>query len=191
LIICFFGTRALSSVVGFLVGSISQYALHNCPCPVAFIKSTSSGRFNSLGVFYDFSETSKNALNSAIQFTTRQLSETTIHVCVCVERPPTDSPWGSLPDEADAIEKKNIEQAEEKLEVTSEFLKEAHVTFTAQVKVGDPRSWLEPFIQENAIDVLFLGSRGHSTELSGFLVGSTSQYAMHNCTCSVVITNHK
>jgi len=56
------------------------------------------------------------------------------------------------------------------------------------VKVGDPRSWINVFVEEAQIDILFFGSCGHATELSGFFVGSTTQYALHNCVCTVAVT---
>jgi len=81
------------------------------------------------------------------------------------------------------------------------------------IEKGDPRSLLLGFVEKYKIEVLFLGSRGLSGAVGcaslplpyispiflqilmvccyvsflRFLVGSTSQYAMHNCPCSVFI----
>eukprot|EP01124_Arcella_intermedia_P033289 TRINITY_DN7940_c0_g1_i1.p1 TRINITY_DN7940_c0_g1~~TRINITY_DN7940_c0_g1_i1.p1 ORF type:complete len:311 (+),score=68.49 TRINITY_DN7940_c0_g1_i1:49-981(+) len=184
----FLGSRGLSSLMGFLMGSTSQYALHNCPCPTVFIKNTSPTHPNHFGIFYDFSPSSEFALECVINlFPTHPKAK--LFICVCVERPQTDSPWGKFTSEADAIEKENIQNTRKKLETVYQLLKEEDIHHVTDVKAGDPRSWVDVFVQNHKIDILFLGSRGHSTELSGFLMGSTSQHALHSCSCTVVVTH--
>jgi len=134
------------------------------------------------GVFYDFSVSSEKALRLALNYTP------IIHICTFVERPPTDTPWGYTIEEADAICNKNKEKAQIRLTQLQNQLKDEHnIEASIDIRVGDPRSWLNPIIEELKLDILFLGSKGYSTELYGFFVGSTSQYALHNSSTPIGI----
>jgi len=178
----FFGTRGLSSIGGLLHGSVSQYALHHCPSPVIFTKEICTPEPKNFGVFYDFSAASEKALYLAFNYTR------VIHICTCVERPPTDTPWGYTIDEADSIASKNKEKARTRLhQLQTQLQEEKNIESFIHIRVGDPRAWIEPIVSELNLGILFLGSRGYSTELTGFFVGSTSQYALHNASIPVAI----
>jgi len=87
-----------------------------------------------------------------------------------------------------SLKRKTKEQPKQNWRLPKKKISEAGVDVVIYVKVGDPRSWINVFVEEAQIDILFFGSCGHATELSGFFVGSTTQYALHNCVCTVAVT---
>jgi len=140
------------------------------------------------GVLYDGSVQSKNALAQCVELCVPQKEQAVVHVLLLVEPPSTEAPWGLMPEEAqDVLLKKKKAATELVSEVESTVIKPAGLAnYTCEIEVGDPRSWVSSFVEKYNLDYLFVGSRGLSG-VKGFLLGSTSQYAMHNCPCTVAI----
>ena len=99
----------------------------------------------------------------------------------------TDPPFGYSPEAAEKIIAERKEEATQHLQAAEDRARAVlGESFEALVEVGDPRTAIVDFVERHNIAVVFMGSRGLSG-LTGFFIGSASQYALHNCPCPVTI----
>ena len=54
------------------------------------------------------------------------------------------------------------------------------------VKTGEPREFLRDYIENRKYDLVVMGNRGLGS-LSGIVLGSVSQFLIHNASCPVMI----
>lgn len=79
-----------------------------------------------------------------------------------------------------------MEQAHEFLGKVRKTLRRQDVQFHAIVKKGYPGEEIVKFIHAKNVDLVVLGTRGYS-KAAGFLMGSVSQWVLHEARCSVMI----
>jgi nucleotide-binding universal stress UspA family protein len=64
------------------------------------------------------------------------------------------------------------------------------VSVEQEVLEGHPAEVLVAFTEQNRIELLVLGSRGHGA-FTGMLIGSTSEFSASHAHCPVVIVRHQ
>ncbi len=82
-----------------------------------------------------------------------------------------------------------VAQAErELLRRSSEPFEQAGIPVTWRVETGQPGSRLCTLAAEEGVDLLVIGSRGHS-ELKALLLGSVSSAVVHGAPCPVLVVH--
>ncbi len=84
------------------------------------------------------------------------------------------------------VQKDVMEQAHEFLDKVEKSLRRQDVQIHAIVKKGYPGEEILKIIHAKNIDLVVLGTRGYS-QAAGFLMGSVSQWILHESRCSVMI----
>ncbi|KAJ3199876.1 hypothetical protein HK099_002970, partial [Clydaea vesicula] len=115
---------------------------------------------------------SKNAVNWAIK---NLIHPETDQVILLYVRP--DLRGGILSEE------RSKKDAEELIKGYSSILSERNIMFKGYVVVGDAREMIVKKVEEFKGDILVMGSRGVGF-LNRVILGSTSDYCVHNCNCS-------
>lgn len=72
------------------------------------------------------------------------------------------------------------------LEKYKEACETRHIACEMRVMIGDARIAICEAAQEAKADALVVGSRGHGA-LKRLVLGSVSEYCVHNCECPVVV----
>jgi len=88
------------------------------------------------------------------------------------------------------IQKEELEQAHQFLSKTENTLRHQDVRVQSLVKKGFPGEEILKLIRTKGIDLVVLGTRNYS-KVTGFLIGSVSQWVLQESPCSVLIArNH-
>jgi len=141
------------------------------------------------GVLYDGSEPSGRAVDEAVLLLGQHEGAHIIVLTVC-EQPPTDPPFGFLPDEAATLLVTREAAARQLQEMLGARLRATPLMKAASwslvIEVGEVRSVLVDWVRRERLRLLFVGTRGLSG-VQSFFLGSTSQHALQHAPCSVVV----
>jgi nucleotide-binding universal stress UspA family protein len=85
-----------------------------------------------------------------------------------------------------ALERYQEEESLKALSVAQEELDRAGVTYKTHWTVGDVVHAIRDFSKKNAIDVVVMGTRGH-TGVAGVAMGSVTQKVIANCEVPVLL----
>ncbi|WP_447971478.1 universal stress protein [Nitrospira sp. M1] len=87
------------------------------------------------------------------------------------------------------VQKEELVQTNQFLEKIENTLKHQSVRFRSLVKMGFPGEEILKLIRAKGIDLVVLGTRNYS-KLTGFLLGSVSQWVLQEAPCSVLIARN-
>lgn len=178
------GSRGLSDIEGYLLGSVSRKVLVHAPCPVFAVKRPIASPAQAV-VCVDGSKASHLA---ATKFRSWTMPEAVaVHILAVVPDIFTDVAPEVLPkDRMKALKKPFQRRA---IEVCSQyrqwFLGEGF-SVTARVLPGNPREVIVQYIEHHKIDVAVLGSKG-LTGTDRFHMGSVSEWVASYAPCSILI----
>jgi nucleotide-binding universal stress UspA family protein len=164
------GSRGHGSLVGSLLGSVSQQCLQHAPCPVAVVRSASTGERRRVVVGVDGSVGSEAALAWALDAARRR--ETSVHA-VCAYKQPSGLTTGGftnaglLPMLRDSLAR----SAERILDAAEQWSTSDVAVSTASVCGPAADSLLAAAADS---DLLVVGSRGRGG-FESLLLGSVSQ----------------
>lgn len=88
------------------------------------------------------------------------------------------------------IQKAELEQTNQSLSKIESTLKQQNVRFRSLVKMGFPGEEILKLIRTKDIDLVVLGTRSYS-KVTGFLLGSVSQWVLQEAPCSVLIARNQ
>lgn len=178
------GTRGLSDVKGFLLGSVARKVASLAPCPALVVKQPLH-TLNRVLLAVDDSKYSRAAarfLRSGI------LPETAaITICTSAETPVTDLASHYLSDkQLEELKRPVLERATDLVtELREEFIKNNY-TVTTEVRMNHVIDTILKLATADHSDLLVVGSRG-LTGTERLQLGSVSESLLKYAPCSVLI----
>ena len=150
--------------------------------------------YDKILVAVDHSPTAHNVFDSALKLA--QLSQGQLFLLHVLSKDAEESPLSfapmSLSYTPEIVEQYRKEweqfvaQCKQELESMEQQAKTQGVEVAVIQTEGNPGRTICQYAQENSVDLIVMGRRGHST-LSELFVGSVSSYVLHRSHCSVHI----
>jgi len=178
------GTRGLSDVKGFLLGSVARKVASLAPCPVLVIKRPLSAISRALLAV----DNSKGSRAAARFLRAGILPDTAdITICTSAETPVTDLASRYLSDrQLEELKRPVLERATDLVtELREEFIKEGYAVST-EVRMNHVIDTIIKLATANHSDLLVVGSRG-LTGMERLQLGSVSESLLKYAPCSVLI----
>jgi len=178
------GTRGLSDVKGFLLGSVARKVASLAPCPVLVVRRP----FPMVGRVLLAVDHSKGS-RAAAQFILSGILPGTaaITICTSAETPITDLAARYLSDQQlEELKRPVFERATDLVtEIREEFIKEGY-TVTTDVQMNHVIDTILKLALANHTELLVVGSRG-LTGMERLQLGSVSESLLKYAPCSVLI----
>lgn len=176
------GSRGHGSLVGAVLGSVSQQCLHHAPCPVAIVHSVSPAERRRIVVGVDGSDGGRAALQWAVDEARRRGA--TVHA-VCAY----DEPWGLAAGglaSAGALAglRETLEREAQQVVDEAEQLPHDGVSVSTATVPGSPLSALLAAAADS--ELLVVGSRGRDG-FESLVLGSVSQRCAMRAGGAVVV----
>lgn len=183
------GSRGHGPVRSALLGSFSAELVDRAPCPVLVARRPSVRRVLAA---YDGSSAASRAIELASEWGLFRSRPVTV---VSVAKPPILWHAGISPgiyreviidyDQTLAgLEAEHAELASQAAQLLQPNVGEVR----SMMRTGDPAEQILAVADADAIDLVIMGSRGH-TGLSRALVGSVARHVLHHATCSVLVVS--
>jgi universal stress protein E len=170
------GTRGLSRLKGFLVGSTSERLVRKCPCPVWIVKAGQKTPPRALLVPLDYSEVSGKSLQLAAFLVGRfDCSLNVLHVL---------DPSTELAD----LRLKRRDVRESAAKRLGDFVRAnvpGGMAFKELIAVGTPWQRIGVMARRLDIDLIVMGSLGR-TGIPGFLIGNTAEKVLRHWDQSLI-----
>lgn len=178
------GTRGLSDIKGFLLGSIARQVASLATCPVLVVKQPMK-QLRRVVLAVDDSKHSRKAA----RFLRAGLIPEDVNITIVssVESPLTELA-GSYVSESDReiLVRPGVERAERVVaDMREDFLKEGYATFT-DIRQNHVVSHIMTLAQDGLTDLLVVGARGLSGQ-ERLRLGSVSESLLRHAPCSILI----
>lgn len=173
------GSHGRSALGRFFLGSVSQKIINEAGCSVRVGRKRAEGSVSArlLLIGVDGSSGSETAVHEVAR--REWPSGMQVHV-ISAEDPNVPLAFGGL--------NEDIAQWVQKIVDTSaEYLRQAGLTVSAEVKQGDPKRVLVDEAERLDADCIFVGASGLSNRLERFLLGSVSTAVANRAECSVEV----
>ncbi|MGQ0694860.1 MAG: universal stress protein [Nitrospiraceae bacterium] len=178
------GSRGLSDIQGFLLGSISRQVALSAPCSVLVVKQpTPKLAHVALAV-----DDSKHSRTAARFLRSRVLPESaTVTILTSVESPVTDFAARYLSEsQLDELKKPVMERATNLVNaLRDDFIKDGFPVVT-QVQMNHVIDTIVKYVEANHDELLVIGSR-NLTKSERLHLGSVSESLLRHAPCSVLI----
>lgn len=179
------GSRGLSDVKGFLLGSVSRHVVAAAPCPVLVVKRRVPA-FERIVVSVDGSKPARAAVRFLLRLPLPSLARVTVASVV----PPLPIEAGHLdPGSSPVLElvRKPLEDAATRAATEAAApIDKAGFEVTTLVFHGTPAHEIVKLTEAKKADLVVMGSRG-LTGSSRFLMGSVSEAVVKYAPCSVLV----
>ena len=184
------GSHGRSVLGRFFLGSVSQKILNQAGCSVRVGRERSnasaSARLLLIGV--DGSPGSEAMVHEVAR---RQWpSGMQIHV-ISVEDPSVPLAFGGINEDIAKLggegEESDRQWVQKMVDASAEYLREAGLTVSAEVKQGEPKKVLVDEAQRLGADCIFVGASGFTNRLERLLLGSVSTAVANRAECSVEV----
>lgn len=174
------GTRQLSGVQGFLLGSTATKLLRKCPCAVWVTQPLQDQKFDSILVAHDLRPVGDLAMSLGCSMA--QLHQAQLHVLHAAEYLEFDQ---MLPDKVSA-EKADEYRREAEGHIQAQLAK-TDLAQPAQLHLvtDSPDKAIMNCIEQQHIDLIIMGTVGR-TGIAGFLTGNTAERLLPRISCSVL-----
>jgi len=178
------GSRGLSDIQGFLLGSISRQVVSIAPCPVFVVKRPIS-KLSRVTLAVDDSKQSRSAARFLRRYILPESATTTI--LSSAERPVTDLAARYLSKSQVAeLERPVLERATRLvMALRDDFLKDGYAVDT-DVQMNHVIDTIVRRVEANYADLLVIGSR-ELTKSERLHLGSVSESLLRHAPCSVLI----
>ena len=178
------GSRGLSNITGYLMGSVSRKVLTHAPCAVLTVKEPIPEK-TKVVLAVDGSNASKRAVSA---FHSWVVPETiSLHVISVVPQFLTDiGPKLVSKQHAKSLMKPFQLRAKEVIEQYRKFFLKEGYTITSDVKEGEPRKVILDQLKTKKADLAVLGSKG-LTGPERFQMGSVSEWVAGYTSCSTLV----
>ncbi len=182
------GSRGLSDIRGFLLGSVSRYVSVHAPCPTLIVKRP----LRTLGQVVLAVDASKHS-RAACDFLCRYFLDESSRVSVLsvASHGLTDMASHVLPaTEVQQLIQPQIDRAEELVSSYRERIMATGCSVTTQVEVGHPSESILSHAEKVHADLIVVGSRGlEGTER--LLLGSVAENVLKYAPCSVLVVRRR
>jgi len=178
------GSRGLSDIKGFLLGSVSRQVASMAPCSVLMVKQPAAA-FRRITLAVDDSKPSRAA---AAFLRTHALSEpTTVTILSSAESPVTDlaARYLSRSQLAELTEPVTARATQLVTSLREDFLKDGH-TATTTVRMDHVIDTIIKHVEADRSDLLVVGSRT-LTKTERLHLGSVSESVLRHAPCSVLV----
>lgn len=181
------GTRKRSGMARTIFGSTAQRLLRTAPCPVWIVKPEEMRDLREILVATDLSDVSQEVLNSGVYVA--RLLNAKLFVVHSLEFPFEAYMRTAGLTEEEVVKHRTRLRQEAQTKLDAQLVKSDARTLPHGIKAvileGSPDDVVTKFIVENEIDLLILGSQGH-TGLSRVLLGNTAERILPNVNASVL-----
>jgi nucleotide-binding universal stress UspA family protein len=184
------GSKGLSGLEGFLMGSVARAVAKRCECPVLVARAPGN-ELREVIVATDGSEHASHALRRAA---TLPLPDTAHRTLVHVVRPYKPVPDFLYMDAAEheaagaEVHRKQREIGAAVLEEAQEELNRLGKAASTELRVGEPATEILRLAGELNADLIIAGARGVSF-IEGLLMGSVAERLLKEARCSVLIVH--
>ncbi|RMH04971.1 MAG: universal stress protein [Nitrospirae bacterium] len=178
------GSRGLSDIEGYLLGSVSRKVLAHAPCPVLTIKQPLPPVVRVV-LAVDGSRASRQAVHVVRTW----MAPDTVRVHVVSVVPPVlteVAPKVLSPQHVAALMEPLRKQAHEIARWCREELLKEGFQATVEIREGIPREAILASLQETHADLAILGSKGTSGA-ERFQLGSVSEWVAAFAPCSILV----
>jgi nucleotide-binding universal stress UspA family protein len=183
------GSRGLSTVARFFLGSVAERVARHALCPVLLVRPGHT-QLNQVLVGVDGSDRSDQSIQWLRQFPLPggcQVQIVTVLPSVEeVARANLLLPFGQSYRSAHSLAERQEHQIEKHLDTLADRLTDSGKQAAAEIRDGDPALELIQGAEENQADLVVVGSHGHSA-VERFFMGSVSEKVLRHAPCSVMI----
>lgn len=182
-------THGRSGLLNVLIGSVTEKVIQSAPCPVFVVKKPKHAdlrklQFNRILVPTDFSDSSKKAMEHALELARRYNASITVMHAVEFRFHPAYYAGGieSVFD-LDPDIKMRIET---RLEAFIRSIDAHGVPVTAKVTEGNSHTEIVRVAKDDQHDLIVMSTRGHD-EIADYLIGSTTDRVIKRTPCPVLV----
>jgi nucleotide-binding universal stress UspA family protein len=183
------GSRGLSTVARFFLGSVAERVARHAPCPVLLVRPHHA-ELNRVLVGVDGSDRADRAVEWLRQFPLPVGCEvqivTVLPAMEDLVRTQLLPRFGLSYRSARALADRQKGQIEKHLDVLAARLTDAGEEVVVEIWHGDPALALIQGAEEAQADLVVVGSHGHSA-VERFFIGSVSEKVLRHAHCSVLI----
>nr|MBI3614651.1 universal stress protein [Nitrospirota bacterium] len=181
------GSRGLTDVRSFLLGSVSRHVVMAAPCPVLVVKKRVPA-FERIIVGVDGSKRSRSTVEYLLSLPLPDLTRITVVSAV----PPLPIEAGAGVPDAALLDLVLVPLEKEAGRVADEAaapIEQAGFEVTTMVLHGNPSHEIVKLAEAKRADLVVVGSRGLTGD-SRFLLGSVSDGVVRYAPCSVLVVRH-
>lgn len=178
------GSRGLSDVKGFLMGSVARQVAATAPCPVLVVKRRVPA-FERIVVSVDGSKPARASVRFLLRLPLPDLARITVVSVV----PPFPFEAGHMDPDASLLDLVRKPLEEEAARIAAEAaapIEQAGFEVAALVFHGNPSQEIVKLAEAKHADLVVIGSRG-LTGTSRFLMGSVSEGVVKYAPCAVLV----
>jgi nucleotide-binding universal stress UspA family protein len=178
------GSRGLSDLKGYLMGSVSRKVLSHASCAVLIVKETIPEVPHAV-LALDGSKASLRAVNSLKRWVLPDMIS--VHVLSVVPQVLTDlAPRVLRKSQVKALTEPLEQRAQECTAQYREMLLKENFEVTSEVLPGNPRAVILSTLEKRKADLAILGSKGLTGSVR-FQLGSVSEWVAAYSSCSVLV----
>lgn len=170
------------------VGTTAARFVRQTPLPVLLVREGQRSPYRDIVVCYDFSETSRRALDYAAEIASaHQARLHLLHVHVLFPKP-YPLIYSDVPLLLEPNQDEKIAQLKQKLGDALSAAQQTCGGFDTTISVSIASSadaGINDYLKEVDADLAVLGTRGR-TGLKRLLLGTTAEHVIHKCPCSVL-----
>jgi nucleotide-binding universal stress UspA family protein len=178
------GTRGITGIARFFLGSVAERVARFAPCPV-LVANHVRGPLKQIVIGYDGSRSARRAVG----FIEKLPLTPDCEICVATMVTPKEA-GGFLPgpmrEEIEAFCKAERRAARQGLTEMEKQLQASGRKVVTELRDADPAAGLLQVASERKADLLVVGAQGIS-EVEQFLLGSVSDKVLRHAPCSVMI----
>lgn len=182
----FVGSRGLTGLPRFLLGSVTQALVRHAPCSVAVVrKGPEKGAGLKLVLGTDGSEWSKAAAQSVRERPWPEGSE--VRVISAVPSAVAGlEPWFSAPEVIARLQEDELNRARDAVKTAEAILSGSAMKVSGSVTMGYPKSVILDEAESWKADLIVVGSQGRSG-VDRLLLGSVAEAVATHAQCSVEV----
>jgi nucleotide-binding universal stress UspA family protein len=175
------GARGLGTVKELILGSVSHRVLMHSPCSTMIIKAPVTQLRKIL-----FPIEGREDAEAALQFLALQPFRQPVEVEVFTVWPQPQLSWPTTTGQSDLLETQAIEEAQDRMTVITDRLKQINISCQAHVGIGNPAYAILEQAKAAQSDLIIMGTHGRGG-FSRFFMGSVSHSVLHQTPCPVLI----
>ncbi len=174
------GTRHMSAIKGFFLGSTAIKLLRKCPCAVWVTQPLVDHEFDSILVAHDLRPVGDLAMELGCSMARLQTAQ--LHVVHAAEYPEFDY---MFPASVSAERKRTYRDEAERHIETQISGTDLPLPAKVHFMIEPPDVAIMNCVEQHAIDLLVMGTVGR-TGISGFITGNTAEHLLPRIPCSLL-----
>lgn len=183
------GSRGLTGLARFLIGSVAERVARHAVCSVLVARPLIND-LRQILLGYDGSEDALAAAERLLELPLPEESEVHVVTAMLFLELLGSSQKLHWPPELTAIHQQQEREARERLEKLVERFAQSGRSCRGDLRSGDPATVLLRVAEEQKADLIVVGSSGVSG-IERFLLGSVSEKVLRHASCSVLIAKQQ